>query len=252
MPGKFLDRPRLWPLFVGGAVLLLFAVAVGLVIQQAMAPPRKNVPTGVPTYQPMPGAAPNTAPPSPIAPGATETVPLSGPLHIVRGERLINGLYVGFPHSTVGAVSAAVEYQTQLGSTLEPDRAAAVMRIAADSTFANAPTLAAQGPASVRKSLGLPTNGPTPAGASVVLSAVQYQVRAVSSDQVTVLLLTTYTTTVPGQGSQTRMGVFPLRMHWDAGDWKILTPDEAADYRDLAAEPGSPAASAKGWQVMTR
>ena len=73
-----------------------------------------------------------------------------------------------------------------------------------------------------------------------------------TAGQVTVLLLADDVITLPGQGTQTRIGVYPLRMHWAQGDWKILQPDTATSYRSLAAAPGSPQAAASGWQELTQ
>jgi hypothetical protein len=125
-----------------------------------------------------------------------------------------------------------------MGSTLDPGRAAAIMRMTADPSYSQGPQQAAQGALNDRHDLGLPASGPVPGGASLVLDPAEYQVRDVSADQVTVLLLADYVSTVPGQGTQTSIGVFPLRMHWAEGDWKILPPG-SADYSGLAAGPGS-------------
>jgi hypothetical protein len=169
---------------------------------------------------------------------------------VVQGRELVNGVSLGYPHSTQGAVSAADEFMTQIGSTLYPDRAAAILRMTADPSYTAAPQQAAQGAVGDRKFLGLPTAGPVPDGASVVLEPAEYQVRAVNADQVTVLLLADYVITLPGQGTQARIGVYPMPMHWAQGDWKILTPGTTS-YSGLAVEPGSPQAAADGWQELS-
>jgi hypothetical protein len=69
---------------------------------------------------------------------------------------------------------------------------------------------------------------------------------------VTVLLLADDVITLPDQGTQTRVGVYPLRMRWADGDWKILQPDTATSYSSLTAEPGSPQAAASGWEELTQ
>ena len=55
---------------------------------------------------------------------------------MIQGRELINGVYLGFPHSTAGAVSAADDVVSEVFSTLDPDRAAAVMRLTADPWYA--------------------------------------------------------------------------------------------------------------------
>ncbi|WP_194904789.1 hypothetical protein [Catenulispora rubra] len=171
----------------------------------------------------------------------------------MRGANLVNGMYVGYPHTAVGAVSAAVEFWTQIGSTLDPDRAAAVGRLTADPAWTTAPADLAKGPIATRKALGLPASGQVPSGSSVVLSPVQYQVRSQGTDEDSVLLLCDYTTSTPDAGTQTRIGVFPITLHWAAADWKVTdTTADTTDYSSLSATPGSAQATANGWQDFTR
>jgi len=239
-------RVRHWiRIGIGAAVGLLAAVAIGLVIEVGTGP------------HPAPDDTPPTVPnlfsgygtiPSP-APSATQPA-LSGPLPLIQGRELVNGVYLGYPHSTQGAVSAADQFATQLGSTLDPDRVAAVMRMTADPSYPQGPQAFAQGMISTRQGLGLPASGPVPDGASLVLEPVQYQVRDVTPDQVTVLLLSDFVITLPAQGTQTRIAVYPLSMHWAQDDWKILAPGSTS-YVKLAAEPGSPQAASDGWQELT-
>jgi hypothetical protein len=194
-------------------------------------------------------AKPKLAPPSASPPQPTEAA-LTGPLQVIEGSQLINGVYLGYPHSTQGAVSAADEFMADIGSTLDPDGAAAVLRLTADPTWQQAPALAAQGTATDRQHLGLPPSGPLPAGVEVQLEPVEYQVLDLTPDQVTVLLLADYITTLPGQGTQTSIGVYPLQMGWADSDWKIFPPSTVS-YSSLAAEPGSPQAASDGWQELT-
>lgn len=249
MSNQFLDhrpRRRVLPLLLLAVVGLLVFVAVGVAIESGSGPhgPRSYAP---PAAIPPPGSVTGVNPSGSPAPGNT------GPLQLVQGDKLINGVSVGYPHSMIGAVSAAVEYWRQVGSTLDPDRAAAVGRLVADPSWSDAPQQLAAGPISARKVLGVATGGPVPAGASVILAPVEYQLRSVSGDNVQVLLLATYTTSSPSQGPQTRMGVYPLQLHWAAsGDWKIPAPsgNDTTDYSSLVAEPGSVQASAYGWQEL--
>jgi hypothetical protein len=230
---------------VAAAVGLLLATALGLVVEVATGPHPK------PDYSLPPVPTPPWASPAPPSPTASPTEPaLTGPLQLIQGRELINGAYLGYPHSTQGAVSAADQFATQLGSTLDPDRVAAVMRMIADPSYPQAPQQFAQGMITTRKDLGAPASGPVPDGVSVVLEPVEYQVRDVTPDQVTVLLLSDFVITQPAQGTQTRVGVYPLRMHWAQGDWKILAPDNAS-YTTLSAEPGSPQAASDGWQELS-
>lgn len=200
-----------------------------------------------------------SASPSPVpnpvmttsAPSAVTAAPSGGsaPVTLARGSRLVNGVSVGYPHSLGGAVSAASEYMTDLGSTLDPDRTAAVMRLVADPSYTDGPAEWAKGTSDARASLGLPTSGLLPSAAAVMLGPAEYQVRDASDDQVTVLLLARYTTSLPGTGTKSSNAVFPLRMHWAGDDWKVLKPD-GTTYTSLVAAPGSDQAKSLGWQEL--
>jgi hypothetical protein len=64
-----------------------------------------------------------------------------------------------------------------------------------------------------------------------------------------VLLLCDFTTTQPGTGTQTRIGVFPFQMGWADGDWKVAAAGDGS-YVNLAVQPFSPQAAALGWQEL--
>ena len=239
------SRVRRWLLRIAAYLAGVAVLAViGLVIEAGLTPhdgkPQAIPPTSLPTAQwqamtPTPSATPSPA--------------LTGPLQVVQGGREVNGVSLGFPHSTAGAVSAAAALVSEVGSTLDPDRAAAVMRMVADPSFANGPEVAARGVASDRAALGLPAGGLIPQGYDLELSPVEYQVRDVGADRVTVLLLADIIGTTPGQGTTTKVGVFPVALHWAQGDWKVL-PTPVTDYSALTAEPGSAQAASLGWQEL--
>lgn len=172
----------------------------------------------------------------------------TGPLTVVPGSRVVNGVGVGFPHTAQGLVSAAAEDISQLESTLSPDRAAAVMRVVAATTMTDGPEQAAQGTTNSRAALRLPTSGPLPPGVSVVTSPQMYQVWATGPDAATVPLLCVLSLTNDG-GSASTTAVFPLRMVWDNGDWRVAGMD-GADHSGLEAQPDSVDAAAKGWQPL--
>jgi len=256
-PGPFPPGPPRIPprrrhrfrIVVLAVVALLVFVAIGLVIETALGPkPKQNLTP--PTPVPVPtGSSPNAA--GHATPGPTRRPTLSGPIQLIQGAQLVNGVYLGFPDTTVGAVSAADEFMSQIGSTLDPDRAAAVLRLTADPSYPAGPQDFASGTVSERTDLGLPATGPLPSGTSAVLDPVEYQVRDVTASQVTVLLLADDVLTLPPEGTQTRVGVYPLRMHWAEDDWKILPPDGHTTYAQLSAVPGTPQAADLGWQEMT-
>jgi hypothetical protein len=226
--------------------VVLAIMVIGLVANAQLDPGQK--PQAIPpTALPVPPWD-ATSQPSPQASTVSQSA-LTGPVQVVQGTRMIDGVALGFPHSTVGAVSAADEFTTAILSTLDPDRAAAVMRLVADPAYPGGPRQAAEGIAGVRRSLGIPATGLVPIGASFAFTPVEYQVRGVSSSTVTVLLLSDLISTAPGQGTVTEVTVFPVAMHWAEADWKILS-NPVGDYRTLTAVPGTPQAAADGWQDL--
>jgi hypothetical protein len=232
----------------------VLALAVtGLVIEAAVSPGPRHPQTlspSIPALPPGTGAPPAATPGStPPKPSASASPPLTGPLAVIRGRQLINGVYLGFPHTTAGAVSAAADVVSEVFSTLDPDRAAAVMRLTAAPSYTGAPQQAAQGAASDRQALGVPAAGPVPDGYSLLVQPVEYQARNVAAGHVTVLLLCDFTSTQPGTGTQTQVAVFPVRVRWAQGDWKVASFGTGSD-AGLAAEPFSAQAAALGWQEL--
>jgi len=140
---------------------------------------------------------------------------------------------IGYPHSTVGAVSASVSTMRQIGSTLDADRAAPRGTPLADSRGLTLPS-SRSGPAP-RASTRTPAPAKCRANASVVLSPVEYQVQSATADDAKVLLLATYTTSSRARASRPAWGSTPgdevVRR-----DWHILS-HQNTDYSGLSAQP---------------
>lgn len=241
MSGDFLATPRSsarWRLLVV-VLAVVTAVALGLVL---LRPSRGSAPS---TGAPGQSATPSSGSASTVVPSIVAST--AAPLRLVPGAKTVDGVAVQYPHSTVGAVSAAIEYWAQLGSTLDPDRARKIGARIAVRSWRNAGDDLAQGPVNTRRQLGLPAIGPVPPGASISLGPVAYQLRDAQPDSVTVLVLAYLVTTTPVVGPQSRLGVFPAPLRWDSGDWRLDVDQTGADYRSLQVAPGSPAAAAAGW-----
>jgi hypothetical protein len=191
------------------------------------------------------------ADPTPV-PAALAGGELDGePLKLVPGGQRISGVQVGFPHTRAGAVSAAVEYWSQVASTLDPDRAATLGRLITDDSWTAAAAVFASGATDARRALSLPTTGDTVEGASITVESEAYQLRDVSADRITVLLLGYVTTVSPSEGDRTQIEVHSADMHWSGQDWKIeRAPD--TDYSELTEQPGTAAAVAAGWLGFER
>jgi hypothetical protein len=246
-----------WRLLWLSALALTAFTVIGLVINAGLdrgtQPPQAFPPTALPVPpwdSPSPGSpAPSSVPSPRPAHASGSSTALAGPVQAVQGAMTVNGVWLGFPHSTVGAVSAADEFAALLLSTLDPDRAAAVMRLVADPSYPAGPQQAAAATASDRQALSVSTSGPVPDGTSFTWDPVEYQVRDVSADRVTVLLLCEVTSTMPQQGTASGIAVYPMAVHWAQADWKVLSPP-GRDYSGLAAQPGSPQAASLGWQQL--
>jgi hypothetical protein len=232
----FLNEKRRWPLL---AVLLGAAcslVAVLVVVWVVARPDSK--PTAVGKPSPEPSAAISQA---------------AGPFALIKGGRTVEGISVGFPHSTAGAVSAAAEYLTRVVSNLDENRARTIAGVIADRSFDGAAAYLAQGPTNVRRTLGVAPTGPVPSGVSVTFGPAAYQLRAATPDSMTVLILAYYTTSTSDAGVKSTVGVYPMDVRWDGQDWKVRKPDASknADYVSLAAQPGSTQAKANGWLELS-
>lgn len=232
-------RRRVWVVIAVMAAVVAI-VLVGVLLTQAGDNPERR-------GEPTPSASAGSTGPTPAATGSTNTESLQ----LVPGRQRVSGVSVGYPHSVAGAVSAAVEIWSQVGSTLDPDRAAAVGRLVADPSWTDAPDDFAEGPKNTRRSLSLPASGDVGPGASIGVEAAEYQLRSKSSERVTVLLLGYLTTNSPSKGSQTKIGVFPAYLHWSGGDWKI-EKGTGTDFGDLAEQPGTAAAASAGWLEFKR
>lgn len=258
MSNDFLEprrRGRAALIVAGGVALLLIAISATAAVT-ARAVGRTDVPAGA-------GAAAEASV-SPARDGGPEadgesagtgedeqsTSAASAPLRLPRGRMVISNVEVGYPHTKAGAVAAAVEYTAQMG-TLDPDRAAAIGRLIADDSIAEAPDRFAKSRLDMRRALGLTTSGPVPPGASFELSPAAYQLRDASADSVTVLLLIYFVTTTPQAGTVNRVVVFGNRMHWNGLDWKFAEPPDG-DYAALRVRPGTGDAEAVGWREWRR
>lgn len=228
------------------AVLALIVVLLAAVVVTACSGPEERTPA--PAGSPSDGSdgvARELLPNNPDFLG-------DGPLRLVRGENERDGVRVGYPQSVTGAVSAAIEYGTEITSTLDLDRVPAVLRAVSDGSYGSSDADLQAAPTFWRQKLGLPTTGPVPAGASLELVVSAYQVKDREPERITVLILGYVTGTTAEAGPQSFLLVFPVLLVW-TGDWKLQKRSEdAPDYAELRARPGTPEAVAAGWQEYAR
>lgn len=179
---------------------------------------------------------------------STSPVPVpSGAITLVQGARLADGIQIGYPHTAVGAVSAAVEYLDAVASTLDPDYAASVVRVAATPAASALPAALAQSTVTLRSDLQLPTSGPLASAVSFETTAEMYQLHGATSASALVLLLTSSTFVNARGGIAQTTGVFPVQMEWVGGDWKLAAIGGSQNYSSLDATPDTQAAVDRGW-----
>jgi hypothetical protein len=239
MSGDFLAMPRRaskWRIIAAIVVTVVFAVVVWTTALVRTRPVRQAAPT--PTAAASPTSSATLTP---------KTSPGIAPLRLVAGRRIVDGVRVDYPQNVAGAVSAAIEYWTRLGSTLDPGEARRIGRRVAVRSWTSAGDDLAKATSNTRRQLGVPGTGALPPGTSVSLGPVAFQLRDQAAKQVTVLLLGYLITTTPAAGTQSQLGVFPAVMRYDAGDWRIAN-DSGDNYASLAASPGSDQARALGWR----
>jgi hypothetical protein len=230
---NFTDTRRIFPaLLAVGALLVVLLIAVPLLA----------------THHSRGSASPAHTPPTPT----TQPSPLpSGAVTLIQGSRVADGIELGYPHTSVGAISAAAGYLDAVASTLDPDYAASIMRTAGDPANASLSADLAASTTRLRADLQLPTGGPLSAPIAFQTVAQMYQLRDASSDSALVLLLTSNTFINVRGGIAQTIGVFPVRMHWTGGDWRLAAiGGTAQDYSSLAASPHTSAAVSQGWQAL--
>jgi hypothetical protein len=225
---------------IGAKRLIPGAIAVGVVLVAGA--------VAVPLFTSHGGHGKSAAIPSPSP--APAIVP-SGALSLVSGARVADGVKVGFPHTTVGAVSAASEYLDAAASTLDSDYAASVMRVAGDPSNTALPANLAASVGKLRSALQLRSDGPLNPPVTFQTTAQMYQLRNVTADDVLVLLLTDSTFINARGGMAQTTGVFPMQMRWTAGDWKVEAIGRTGqDYSALVATPYTQAAAKQGWLAL--
>lgn len=249
MHADFLASPR------RSRTRLLAAVAAGLVVLAAVVVLAGRARSAQPDGQAagaQPPVVPTVAATGTTAPSASATTSPGDRVRLVEGTRHVNDVAVGYPHTMAGAVSAAVEYTSDLGSTLDFARAQQIGAAATDPVSGRPAAFYAQGVATNRKAMGLPVTGDVPTGASLSVGPVSYQLRDASGDRATVLLLAYLTWITPAKGMHNVVIVVPVAMSWAKGDWKLAgRPAGAPDYAELRYQPGSTEAVTAGWLPLT-
>ena len=184
---------------------------------------------------------------TPAGPSPRPNAIAAGPVELVPGAHWKDGLWLGYPRTQSGALSAGLEYTTAVVESLDPDRLRAVL---AD-VLAPGERIAAGLAAAVRSDralVGAPATGPLPAGAALVLTGRMYQLLDFNQSQAHLLLLFTMQASGPGAPDLSgKAMILPVRLRWAVGDWKLSAWDRGPSYRSLIAPPDSASAYGEGW-----
>ncbi|MFI7041745.1 hypothetical protein ACIBI0_34120 [Microbispora rosea] len=195
--------------------------------------------------------APPPTPARVVAPAVALAVP--------TGHEGDGGYPVGFPHTEIGAASAAAA-ALEAAWTLDVGQAEQAAALYAPPDQREAAREGARDAVrGWRETLGLPPEGELPAGAALRTQTIGVQWRVRSEDQVQVFVLV-QVTAATGAGATGPVYSSPyamsLLMAWkpdmrgaDKGDW-VNIPDPTPPSVPAAALPGTPEFPTAGWKSL--
>lgn len=194
---------------------------------------------------------------APTAPTAQVPRPLEEPVDDVRALALpqptayLDGVPIGYPRTTAGAVAAAYGY-SRIASGLDIDLTLRAIELIADPTagwFGRARTELADGLVAQRRGLGLAAVG-SPAGASLTITPAGYQViDQATPGQVHVLTLNVVSARATDGTRTSGTVVLDWKLRWDGQRWRATAPYDGDAHDAIAVTPLTTAARDAGWQV---
>lgn len=184
------------------------------------------------------GPAPSTQP----HPAPAGTTVLPAPAHVV------NGVPMGYPHTSLGAVSSAAHYYEAL-DLLDPEAARRQAETAAQPGFSTAMGLQAQAAARrVRTAFGLPADGTSDNADYVAQQARAFRIATSTPDQVKVWLLMDTSTSDKGVTGQ-RTSVQGAVLVWADGDWRMAVLQQMGT-APATVPPDTQQARQQGWRAL--
>ncbi|WP_225844928.1 hypothetical protein [Streptomyces sp. HPF1205] len=189
------------------------------------------------------GATARTTTPTTIPPA-----PSTGVTVLPKPRRVVHGVPMGYPHTTLGAVSSAAHYYEAL-DLLDPAAAQQQAEVIAEPGFATAMGLQAKaGAERLRTAFGLPPDGTSDNADYFAQQARAFRIVTESPDRVALWLLMDDSTSDKGL-PDSRTGVVGAVMVWAGGDWRMAVLQQMGT-APRAAEPGSAQAAREGWQAL--
>ncbi|MFG3342417.1 hypothetical protein [Glycomyces sp. NPDC048151] len=176
------------------------------------------------------------------------------PLTVVDGAEYDSDLYIfhGYERSYVGAVSAAFNWLSALGSSLDPDYAEQLGDAVLVENANQNPDDWRDWPLKRREEIGLGSTGSVPDGWGLNASPMAYQTRNATPESIEVVFLVRLTATSP-YGSTSANTLQSMKLVWTGEDWADSGDDLSADYTALKVDVGeeySDEAKHLGWQQL--
>jgi hypothetical protein len=202
-------------------------------------------------------ASPSTSGSATTPPPNRERTPAeASPITLLKPKSNTDGIGTGFPHTALGATSAAITYWEDLDLLDDVIAQKQWTAIAAK----DSPETIDEGVSEVRKvreGVGLPPSGGTPDGITFSTNVRASLIRSLdtSGDVVVVWMFYDRYATIRDRGADDN----PLKdettnliLKWDSGDWKVTTdPQYTAKVKGPHAyDPASTYAWADGWRVV--
>jgi len=188
---------------------------------------------------------------------AKKYTPATAPqTHILKPRTTKNGISVGFEHSGLGALSAAVTYWQDL-DILDDRIARRQWTTIASKDSPGTVDRAVSDVRKVREGANLPPSGGTPAGLSITTHVKAALSRSLDStgDIVRVWMFYDRYATVPdkaGDDNPDKDETADLVVKWEDGDWKVT--EESRYFKRTrgvhAYDPDSPYAFQDGWREV--
>jgi hypothetical protein len=195
---------------------------------------------------------------TPSAP-ARKLTPETSPRKIVplKPREVKNGIGVGFPHTAVGAESAAISYWQDL-DILDDGIARRQWTQITSKTSPGTVDKHVTDVRKVREGVGLPPSGGTPAGLSftTVVKAALMRSRDDSGDVIEVWMFYDRYATLPAAKAADNAPLTDqeddLILTWEDGDWRVTEAPQYVDhkYGPVAYDPHSTFAFDDGWREV--
>jgi hypothetical protein len=221
------------------AVVLVFMLVLGTVVLITMGGPRdRSTPAGTPD-----------------APARAEKATAGGDevhqqwVELPQPTTYVNGVPVGYPRSSVGAIAAAYGY-SRIASGLDVEATLRAIEFMADPSGAWFPRQRDElgdGLVAQRTALGLSAVGPT-AGASLTITPASYQLLSNGAGQAHVLTLNIVSGIAVDGARTSGTVVLDWALRWIGDRWRVVAPYDGGDHDTLAVAPMTSAARALGWQ----